>query len=161
MTLSQKQSVSLQRVVYDNGEQEQLIDKVLAPIFDLPKIDEEAHFQISMAASRLSGLSTIFKNRAFSEECEWRIIHSPMIMGRHGDNASLIIMSISEAKFRVAGQKIVTYFEFDFFDKSHSEIFAEIMLGPKCEVSNYDLSILLTQHGLEKIRIRRSEASYR
>lgn len=161
LTAGKKDSISLHQVVYDEKIQEQLIDSILAPAFEGEEINDQAHFAMSIAASQLTGLSSIFKNPAFSEEKEWRIIHKPMIMGKDGSLESKIYVSISPPKYRTTGGKLITYFEYDFTDLKPDEIFSEIVLGPKSEVSNFDLSILLTESGLPNISVRRSKASYR
>jgi hypothetical protein len=161
LTSVKQDSLSLHQVIYDEKTQDQLIDSILAPAFEGAEIDDQTHFAMSMAASQLVGLSSIFKNPAFSEEKEWRIIHRPMIMGKDGGLESKIFLSISPPKYRTSGGKLITYFEYDFAQLKSDEIFAEIVLGPKSEVSTFDLSILLTENGLANLNVRRSKASYR
>ena len=161
LTAGKKDSISLHQVIYDEKTQEQLIDSILAPAFEGKEIDDQAHFAMSTAASQLAGLSSIFKNPAFSEESEWRIIHRPMIMGKDGSLESKIYVSTSPPKYRTSGGRLITYFEYDFEEMKPHDIFCEIVLGPKSEVSTFDLSILLTEVGLSNITVRRSKASYR
>lgn len=161
LTCGKRDSLSLHQVIYNEKTQEQLIESILAPAFEGAEIDDQAHMAMSMAASQLAGLSSIFKNPAFSEESEWRIIHRPIIMGKDGSRESQIHLSISLPRYRTSGGKLITYFEYDFADLKPNEIFSEIVLGPKSEVSNYDLSIFLTENGLANLNVRRSKASYR
>ena len=160
MTAALKNSTSLQQIIYDEKNQDAMIDQLLAPALAAGEVDDAAHLAMSMAASNLRGLSSIFKNAAFYEEKEWRIIHIPMIMGKQNSNEAKILLSISPPKYRVTASKLITYFEYAF-QADESEVFAELILGPKCELSSYDLSILLTERGLENLPVRRSSASYR
>lgn len=161
MTIASKDSLSLHQVIYSQKDQDEIINEILLPIFKNGKIDDSAHFAMSMASSALSGLSSMFKNEAFHEEKEWRIIHRPIIMGPPNSNESKIQQSISPPKYRVSGGKLITYFEYDFSGAVGIDIFSELILGPKCEVSHYDLSILLTENGLGNLSVKRSKASYR
>ncbi|MDB4837640.1 DUF2971 domain-containing protein [Marinomonas sp.] len=161
MTTARQNSLSLNQVIYSQKNQDEIINQILLPIFQNEKIDDSARMAMSTASSTLSGLLSIFKNEAFHEENEWRIIHRPIIMGPPNGNESKIYQSISPPKYRVSGGKIITYFEYDFSGAASVDIFEELVLGPKCEVSRYDLSILLTENGLGDLPIKRSKASYR
>jgi hypothetical protein len=161
LTYGKKDSVSLHQVVYNENAQNQLIDSILAPAFEGAEVDDQAHWAMSTAASQLAGLSSIFKNPAFAEEKEWRIVHEPIIMGKEGSNESKIHVSISKPKYRTSGGKLISYFEYDFTGLDATDIFSEIVLGPKSEVSSFDLSLLLTENGLANLKVSRSKASYR
>jgi hypothetical protein len=161
LTLGKDDSLTLHQVVYDEKAQELLIDSILKPAFEGKEIDDKAHHAMSMAATYLSALSSTFKNAAFHEEKEWRIIHRPFITGKENSNESKIQASVSPPKYRVSGGRLITYFEYDFCGAKPEDIFSKIVLGPKCEVSYYDLSILLTENGLANINVQRSKASYR
>lgn len=161
ITYGKKDSVSLHQVIYNEKAQDQLIDSILAPAFEGAEIDDQAHWAMSTAASQLAGLASIFKNPAFAEENEWRIIHKPIIMGKDGSQESKIHVSISPPKYRTAGGKLISYFEYEFTELKPEDIFSEIVLGPKSEVSSFDLSLLLTENGLTNLNVRRSKASYR
>lgn len=154
-------SISLHQVIYERALQEGLIDEILSPIFSHQRLDEQTHLAISSAAAALNGLATLLKNPAFSEEKEWRIIHRPMIMGRQGTNETNVMLSISAPKHRIARNRLITYFEYDLIPNDRGSVFSELVLGPKCEISEYDLSIFLTLNGLSDLPIKKSVASYR
>ncbi|MGE8294515.1 MAG: DUF2971 domain-containing protein [Pseudomonas sp.] len=161
LSMIKDDSVSLHEVIYDKATQENLISAILEPIFSKPELDGQIHAAISLACTQLCGLAAMLKNPAFHEEREWRIIHRPMIMGREGSNESEVMYSISPPQQRVARNKLITYFEYDLRPDQEGQVFQEIVLGPKCEVSDYDLSIFLTQNGIAELPVRRSAASYR
>jgi hypothetical protein len=161
-TIIPKDSLSLHKVIYEEAQQNQIIDNQLNKLFAFESIDSEANMQMSLIATNLAGIVSLFKNEAFYEEQEWRIIHRPFITGSHQITSSRIHQSISKPRYRVSnGNRLVTYFEYDFFDAKPEDIFSEIILGPRSEVADYDLSILLGECGLDVIPIRRSRASYR
>lgn len=157
-----KDSLSLHKVIYQETTQNEIIDNLLGKLFQFKELNSEAHTQMSLIASNLSGIVSLFKNEAFYEEQEWRIIHRPFITGNHEITSSRVNQSISEPRYRISnGKRLVTYFEYDFWGAKPEDIFSEIILGPRSEVSDYDLSILLGENGLDLIPIKRSKASYR
>lgn len=143
----------LAEVVYSQKEQDSMIDKMFAPFIKVGLNIEERFELLTQFAQRLIQITPTFKNPAFREEAEWRIIYMPML-GRGGNK-------ISEPNFRISGSKLIPYFEYVLSGRAPNDIFAEIMLGPKCETSPNDLSIFLAQHGLRDLPILRSKASYR
>lgn len=162
MTLVKKDAITTLPVVYTEKEQDKIIEAIITNCMEAMqnqadgKVDAEIN-----AAIALNGLSTIFKNQAFHEEREWRIVHTPMIMGSYETNKTTVHAGISEPQHRVSNNKIVTYFEFDFSGLIDDNFVCDLVLGPKCEVSNYDLDMFLSINGLHKIKYRRSSASYR
>ena len=112
-------------------------------------------------AIKLKQLSYIFKNNAFHEEKEWRIIHTPLIMGSHVDDSTQVIGGISECNFRVTPNDIIPYFVLPFSENKPFQPIAEIILGPKNNVALYKIQTFLSINGFLKIPIRPSRASYR
>lgn len=150
-------------VIYSNVVQEKNIETILVNC--LTKMEHEPEDQkgatVLDASYHLNGLSTIYKSEAFSEECEWRVIHTPMIMGHNVTNETSIYSSISEIKYRVSNDRLLTYFEFDFSNTSIKKPILDLVLGPKCNISDYDLRLFLSLNGFPEITPRRSVASYR
>ena len=156
-----EESISLQKIIYSDSEQEEMITQVLKPLLDRGKSAKLTDPVLMVAAIELSALTSIFKNHAFHEECEWRIVHRPLEFEKRDNESADVILSISPPKHRVSGGKLVTYYEYSFDNIEYKDIFLEIILGPKCEASERDLSIFLMQHGLESIKIKKSSASNR
>lgn len=162
-TVAVKNSITTMRVTYDDDEQNITIDKILRAAFSSISSDEnwQVNHALINAAFQLNGLAPSYKNKAFSEESEWRIIHTPMIMGNINTNTTTTHAGISEIKHRTSNGKLITYFEYDFSHLVEQGFITDLVLGPKCAIQNYDLEIFLSIHGLEKIKFRRSTASYR
>lgn len=158
-----EKSITTMRVTYDDGEQNRKIEEILKASFLSISNDENWKINQSLinAVFQLNGLAPSYKNKAFSEESEWRIIHTPMIMGNEKTNTTMTHAGISEIKHRTSNGKLITYFEYDFSHLVEQGFITDLVLGPKCAIQNYDLEIFLSMHGLEKLEFRRSVASYR
>lgn len=98
------------------------------------------------------------KNKFFEEEQEVRIVHLPFVTGNERGEFNFL-HSISRPKQRVTGNRITSYFEYDFSSKEN--LLFEVVLGPKCEINNYEIEMLLASNGYLKIPVSRSGASYR
>lgn len=124
-----------------------------------------------------------FKNKCFYEEKEWRICINTYLSNiifdeKYNENPSynigqcdeefnipanlsngLIRMPIS---FVVKGNRIVPYVDLNF-DKIKDDFIKEIIIGPKCDVSIFDVQLLLASKGYEynKIPIKHSKCTYR
>jgi hypothetical protein len=111
-----------------------------------------------MAALQLMIISQIYKNPSFSEEMEWRIIHSLFI-----PNAIIYEKnkSLSDIKFRPANNKIITYHEYNLDDKFNSKLIPEIVLGPKSKIDIPELELFLKANGLVNTKVIQSKSTYR
>ena len=157
-----KNSITTMQVQYDDEMQNGAIDQIIRSTLDSMKgkeIEESGGIVIE-AAYKLSGFATIFKNHAFKEECEWRIIHTPLIMANTVTNKTTTT-AISELCHRVSNEKLISYFEYDFSELVSQGIITDLVLGPKCAIEEYDLELFLTTSGLERLKFTRSSASYR
>jgi len=155
-------TITTMQVLYDNDVQDGAIDQIIRSTLDSMKgknIEESGGIVIE-AAYKLSGLATIFKNQAFKEECEWRIIHTPQIWGNTATNKTTTT-AISELCHRASNEKLISYFEYDLSDLISQNIITDLILGPKCAIEEYDLELFLTTSGLERLKFTRSSASYR
>ena len=88
------------------------------------------------------------KNKAFSEEVEWRLVS--YLLKEPGDTAS----------FRAAGNRLIPYREFNLISLSSKPI-NEIYVGPKNITPNFVIEKFLTLNGFDDVIIKRSEATYR
>jgi len=93
--------------------------------------------------------SSCFKNSAFKEENEVRLIYMQC------DDLNQFEY-ISDVDFRVSAGTITSYVDFTF----PKESVVEIVLGPKCKMSESDLELFLRSNKI-KAKIRTSTASYR
>ncbi|WP_211831089.1 DUF2971 domain-containing protein [Kistimonas asteriae] len=153
-------NLGLNDVVYDMSQQKNAIDHIIQVVNSTTGMSKEQsasqHLEAVMFLNRMSYIS---KNPSFAEEKEVRIIHTPLITGDHKNNGSKFYGNVSDVKYRVSGAKLVSYFEFDFSE--HVELINEIVLGPKCEISNFDIDMFISTSGLGKVPFRFSAASYR
>lgn len=160
--LKTENSITTMQVIYDDKEQNEKIEEILIAALDAASEQGSHAGALSTAAMQLNGLSTIYKNKAFREENEWRIIHTPLIMLYTAkDKGGPFHSGISEAKHRISNEKLITYFEYDFSHQAANNIITEVILGPRCAIQEFDLKLFLSINNLGHIQPRRSTASYR
>lgn len=107
----------------------------------------------------LSSLALTFKNPSFSEEKEWRIIHTPTKNGYKEESETE--KRISELRFRVSNDNIITYHQYDLSKLFDSKLIPEIVLGPKSKIDIRELEQFLKSNNLNKTKILLSESTYR
>ena len=120
-----------------------------------------------------------FKHPKFSEEREWRLFrkqvgnfdedtgeNEPFFNGAfHVDDEIFGLFSCSDLKFRSLQNNICSYFELGF-EKCKEDIIKKIILGPKCQIEERDLKILLRKYMYirdvesNKIKIQNSKIPY-
>ena len=109
-----------------------------------------------------------FKNPAFIEEKEWRIVITFLMDNFSG--ADLSSFNTDEYKFGkldyiVSNNKLVSHFEIGFPNIKNA--ISEIVIGPKCNESIVDIKHFLISLGIlanmddKSIEITKSQASYR
>lgn len=184
---------SFSKVIYDRNVAKKFVyDSVNLVVTDLlESVDEaedkeDAFFQVVMRLNQVIKESMHFKDPSFEEEDEWRLIrrinstnytdsdgiddygYSDFLEGIFADNKKNIpSFERSKLKYRARDNDIITYMELKFKESIRHEIIKEIVLGPKCNISETDLKILLLQNGYIKdmeandILIRKSAVPYR
>lgn len=90
----------------------------------------------------------VFKNEAFSEEKEWRLVS---FLLREKDDDCL---------FHASNNRLIPYRTFDLLPLDIQPI-TEIIIGPKNITPLFVVEKLLNQQDLNKVPIRRSSATYR
>lgn len=157
-------SIGTYPVIYDNDAQDLTIREIITSTLNAMRgVDRDKQgASVLNAVYRLTGLVCVYKNPAFSEEREWRMVHSPILM-KDDENRLAVHGGISPIKQRVSAGKICTYFEYDFTPKKDRDVLPvlEVVKGPKCAVSDYDLFIFLSRIGFSSVQIKKSVASYR
>lgn len=185
-----KEKLSLSRIEYDADKQKSLVKHLVefalryeenGRQFDtnlmqvqsayLDYISQEMgvqqpfpYFDASMDAviRWLVGYAVIAKNPAFHEEKEHRLIHAPFIMANRITNKTTqSLFELSEPKYRISGNRICSYYEFDFSEYVKDGIVQEVILGPKNDTSGSDLRALLGRMDKPDIEIKKSRVSYR
>lgn len=195
-TFASSTSHGFTKVIYDEkdietflyyGMENRLVNAIKANIDKngniINEIDLKIDIGIIIYAIYQEGF--VFKHKSFSEENEWRILkrftssnfndsdgvddygYSEMLDGifRSNDNFTKSF-SRSELKFRCVDNDIRTYMELGF-DNIKTEFIKEIIIGPKCEVNELDIRLLLAKNGYiedyksDKIKIIHSNAPYK
>lgn len=160
MSAAKKDSIGSGAVRYmSESEINSEVDKILSLILQTKDLeDDDRCMRLNDIIFLVRRLCLFTKNSYFSEEEEVRIAHLPMLM-TNADGAHINVCSVSDIMHRVVRNRIASYFEFDFSDLASP--LKDIILGPKCEVTEYELRLFLDMYGLNNIPIKRSGASYR
>lgn len=158
---SSKYGIKFLPIIYDYEKQKEYGRLKTKKILDLLiKGDFLFHAMSEVYTNDLEKLCC-YKNPAFSEEKEWRlcIALSPECRINVKGNFEPFVMS--EIKLYSNQKKIVTYLDLNY-TKVKSEIIKEIILGPKCEISEKDIHQILFVLGYEapNIEIKKSKATY-
>ena len=147
-----KRTIGIYNVIYDENKQNKLIEELVNKIIQFAKNGISSNrVEFFELMFEVSVYPVIFKNIAFEEEKEIRIVHIA-----HIDNPS---GHISKAKHRVTAGTIATYFELNF-QESGAEI-CKIRLGPKCKMTETDLKLFLKYNKIKDSKIEYSTATYR
>jgi len=150
-------------VIYQNNMQDERIDKAVDRLMTYVSNQNNNHDigVIDRAASHLYGLAAVFKNPAFEEEREWRIVHTPTITSDRDTNKVNVKNGISDMHHRVSNGRLITYFEYGLTTTTCEQPIAELVLGPKCAISEHDLKTFLSACGYQRVSYRKSSATYR
>lgn len=158
MAVYNQNSIGLHEVYYDSEIQATLIKNLFREISSSEMITSERMIEMAV---KLKQYSFVFKNPTFFEEREWRIIHTPLILGSHTDGSTQTMGAISDCKFRVTANDIAPYFLLPFSEEKAVSPIAEIILGPKNQMAMYKIQTFLSMNNLRNIPITFSKASYR
>jgi hypothetical protein len=90
----------------------------------------------------------MLKNKAFSEEAEWRLV------------SYLARKNLASALFRPSIDRLIPYREFELEPLSCKSI-AEVYVGPKNITPSYVIENFLALNGYTEVLVKRSAASYR
>lgn len=151
-------TLGMERVVYSRRAQEKKILEFCKKIKESlnEPVDRSGNMLFSMALGfELLNLANIFKNPSFKEELEWRIIHTPTYPYKEP------LIQLSELKFRLNLNRITTYFTYNFGDKFTSSLIEEVVIGPRCKMTEEELMLFLDHHNLGKTKVLRSLSTYR
>jgi len=151
-------SLGICDIVYDEVRQDTLIKETINGLLSNKNITDR---NITDAAYYISKYSYVFKNPAFEEEKEVRIIHSPLISKNPNNNSIFMMGNISELKYRVSKKLLTSYFELEFSKENDISPIDEIILGPKCQISKFDIETFLSINNFGQVKIDYSKASYR
>lgn len=168
----------LVNVIYDEEVQELIIEHIVHIIESIVKsvnsmkelkYKPENHPFIPSAANinmNLRYIEPLFKNPAFREENEWRIIYFPdtVVKSKWKNNEYEIDFAhrgdIDDLKFRFREDSIIPYYLFPKELGANSAI-KRIILGPLCNVDRMSLALFLNSYGISSFSVGRSLSTLR
>lgn len=154
-------TIGLVKVQYSQIVQKRTLRKLCDEVKILFELDsdndENLPLEVEFGLALLSR-ALVFKNPSFKEEKEWRIIHTPSISGYK--EHSLTEDRLSELRFRLKGNKIVSYYEYSLNNIFTSKLIKEVVMGPKCEMSDKEIRQFLIANKLSKTNVCKSKSTY-
>lgn len=154
------------QVLYDK---EQQIKEATATIDALYQLKQEEPNEFKTLCSVFGYDLSAFKNPAFIEEKEIRLIHL-LDFKKSNDFMKLVDKGGvyfdekrkgEEVKFRIKQDIPTPYIELDFSNHNKINPIKEVVIGPKNEVMKTAITIFLETIGIEKVEINKSNVSYR
>lgn len=190
---SKSRRMRYEAVEYDaKAAKEKLVAKIIRKLQDVKKVrggaitNTDYANAISPMISEFVYDAVFYKNSAFSEEKEWRLVLYPfgdiyklslpyktrdlsahclyydrMFEHIHNSESCYGDFKLKPLAFRLVQNSLTSYCDLDFSGVAPSFI-REIMLGPKNHMNDLDLRLFLLSLGfnLNKIKISRSNATY-
>jgi hypothetical protein len=153
-------------VLYDKEQQ----IKEATTIIDMLYLMKQENYPDYQTCRGVFGFDlSAFKNPAFSEEKEIRLIHLLSFKQSGGflkltDDGGTYFgekRAGEEVKFRIKQDMPTPYIEFDFTNNGQINPIKEVVIGPKNNVIPTAISIFLETIGIENVAISKSNASYR
>jgi len=163
-------SVRPLRVCYDKTEQINICNKLIRALHIAESQSDEKYSSSFRTLCHLIRFDlAAFKNPAFIEEKEIRLIHTLDLLP---SNKSLKLSDAGgkhfgveyggeQVQFRMNDHVPVPFIDMSFISNDGKCIIQEVILGPKNESSLTNISVFLETLGLENVNVRRSVASYR
>ena len=154
------------QVLYDK---EQQIKEATATIDALYQLKQEDSNEFKTFCNVFGYDLSAFKNPAFIEEKEIRLIHL-LDFKKSNDFMKLVDKGGiyfgedrkgEEIKFKIKQDIPTPYIELDFSNNNKINPIKEVVIGPKNEVMKTAIRIFLETIGIEKVEINKSNASYR
>lgn len=161
LSTNKEHTIGMYDVIYDNTIQDAVVKEIADRLSTVIKDEDEKAMHFWRLSEILKKLSYTYKNSAFHEENETRIIHTPVILSDGKLGNITIDGSISKIQHRVTNRNITTYFEYDFSVEKSVKPIAKIIIGPKCLLSDYDIDHVLSSKKMLGIELARSKATYR
>jgi hypothetical protein len=144
-----ERTVGMAKVLYDDTK----LEEMFSPFFDALVAGQ---VPIDSAVILIRGLMMSFKNPAYREESEWRIIYSPTV-GESPDHKLRIFGKCPEMFFRATKYGVFPYFKLPFTVPA----IKEVVLGPKNRTPLEVVKLWLLKHGHTGAEVKKSSASYR
>lgn len=154
------------KVLYDEDEQENEINKILEPLENISSNisfeSDEFKYLCEDIISNINNLSAKSKNELFKEEQEVRLIHNPIIIDDIKNKKFIFKDNLSDMKFRSVCGNLIPYFELKFEKEiTNTPAILEIIKGPKNKFIEQEVKIFLSNNGFYNVDIKSSKSSYR
>ncbi len=160
------------RVEYDENKQ---LKEVKHFIKSIHKVESELNEGKKFGEDFIRTCQTLsfdlasFKNPAFKEEKEIRLIHlvnfirsnSFLKLEDPGGTYFGKLKEGEEIKFLMTQNAPKTYIDIDFTNQGKVNPIKEVIIGPKNDVRETAISVYLETLGIENVTIKKSKASYR
>jgi len=181
--ISKPSIVSLHKISYSEAEQREVVHQIVQELVDeiekiLQKeeqcresIEEKQDYEIEVLDKvmncfekkflKLFQESVYMKNPFFREESEIRLCEfSPkqFLMGREVELS--LGARLYNYSYYVKESQLISYVDFDFSD-CLDQLIKELVIGPKCLMSERDMEYYLTTLGLSNCRVKKSQGTYR
>jgi len=157
--VSADRSISLNEVEYRFDNQKKIVTNICERFIELYENTEYSSNVGYFLGTILVKYSLIFKNKSFAAESEWRIIHTPSTEDYSIPSDTEKILS--KRSFVLKGNKIVSYYDYSLKDKFKTDLIKEIVLGPKCEMTEIEIYDFLKANNLKDTKISISKSTYR
>lgn len=158
------------KVLYNEREQIAELKKIILALHDVEKSEEEKYSSdFRRICFTIACDLAAFKNPAFAEEQEIRIVHV-LDFERSNDFLKLVDGGGTAfgketegrpVKFRMRDNIPVAFIEEDFSNQGTINPIKEVIIGPKNDVMPTAISVFLETIGIGSVRIKKSKASYR
>ncbi|WP_210132360.1 DUF2971 domain-containing protein [Stenotrophomonas rhizophila] len=152
------------QICYDPAEQKEMWQAGLAHAFTASQRDgklDQSDFLRQFILLMLDLAS--MKNPAFSEEGEVRLVHPVLVETREGISMMKYParekFHAPEIQFQMRGSTPAAFVDLPF--TSGTQPIREIVIGPRAEVAERSIAMLLGNLGYGPITVRKSAASYR
>lgn len=161
-----KMPIRILDVIYNEAEQIENLQTILKTLNKIyVQDDKEAFIKLCY---ELSVTLIRFKNPAFKEELEVRLVHIAQLDLSDENNPKYVFdngFSNGEAvnyqiNYRMNGSIPTAFIDFDFFNNEINPI-KQVILGPKNIAHPAGVLMAMSSMGLNDVEVKKSEASYR
>lgn len=165
-------SIKPLKVEYNESKQMKELTNIVKALNEveqnLPEDEQYGNNFINTCANIAFDLAA-FKNPAFSEEKEIRLIH---LLNFKESNSSLKLVDSGgtyfgkpaepiDVKFLISQNAPKTYIDIEFTNNGTINPIQEVLIGPKNQVLNSAISVFLETLAIGNVGIKRSKSSYR
>jgi hypothetical protein len=154
--------LGLARVIYSEADQSRWVQEVMKRHLSNTSLQDPISQikEVVPCLTELFRLATFFKNPAFEEEREWRMIYVPSLGIDKGQLLQPVPRpnKICEIKFRHANNRFFAYYPLDL---SRLSSVSDIRIGPRCLTDELTIRGYIAYTGFGHVTPTRSVASYR